>query len=608
MAKSDMLVRMKADTSGYDANIAKARRTLEGFKQDNLSIGGILNQTTKSLAAAAAGYLSLSAAASTIKEVVSQSIEMAKAGEGIRIAFERLNNPALLDGLREATHGTVTDIELMKAAVKFNDFKLPLDQLGTMLAFAQQKAKDTGQSVDYMVDSIVTGLGRKSLMILDNLGLSAAQIKEKMAETGDMTKAVGEIIREQMADAGDYIETAAEKAIKADVELKNAMTALGETLMPLQEQGTAAFSAIEIEAVKLLNEGIAPLVPKVIALKENIGDLYDTVVNNPISTGVWDWLVTGYNITSMFIPKLQLLKGLLSESVSDKVNRVAGFVGGLVPDNSVTKIPEVVVNGNTPKKKTKTTSTISGPTQSDFEKFLHKSTFNVDSLKGSDIPEMMSVWATMSDETKNKFLDLSGAVVDMNESFDNLKTWSEDFDLFAQLQKELQQERMAFDMAAQSAQNFGAALAGLEDPGIKAAGTVLQAIASIALGFAQASVQASLLGPIGWMAWLVAGTSALAQTVSMVHSITGFANGGEIKGNSYSGDNIMAQGPDGGLIGLNAGEIVLNKAGQASIASQLQNQGRQQSIVGVVKGENIVLVANRYLKRSGQGELVTWGN
>ena len=116
----------------------------------------------------------------------------------------------------------------MKAAVKFNDFKLPVEELGTMLAFAQQKAKDTGQSVDYMVDSIVTGLGRKSLMILDNLGLSSAEIKEKMAETGDMTKAVGEIIREQMQNAGDYVETAADKAAQANVDLQNKMEELAQ--------------------------------------------------------------------------------------------------------------------------------------------------------------------------------------------------------------------------------------------------------------------------------------------------------------------------------------------------------------------------------------------
>ena len=70
MAKSDVLVRMKADVSNYDANIAKARRTLDGFKQDNLTLGGILNQTTKSLAAAAAGFASVTAIAGTISDLV----------------------------------------------------------------------------------------------------------------------------------------------------------------------------------------------------------------------------------------------------------------------------------------------------------------------------------------------------------------------------------------------------------------------------------------------------------------------------------------------------------------------------------------------------------
>ena len=81
-----------------------------------------------------------------------------------------------------------------------------------------------------MVDSIVTGLGRKSLMILDNLGLSASEVKDKMAETGDMTKAVGEIIRQQMQKAGDYVETAADRATQANVELENAMLELGQAM------------------------------------------------------------------------------------------------------------------------------------------------------------------------------------------------------------------------------------------------------------------------------------------------------------------------------------------------------------------------------------------
>jgi len=204
----------------------------------------------------------LAGLASEMGDMVKQGVELAKQGEGIRNAFERLGRGDILQGLRDATHGTVTDIELMKAAVKFNDFKLPLDELGTMLAFAQQKAKDTGQSVDYMVDSIVTGLGRKSLMILDNLGLSATEVKDKMAETGDMTKAVGAIIREQMAKAGDYVETAADRATKADVDLKNAMDALGRTLMPLQEAGVSMFTSWEISALKFIKNALEPLIAR----------------------------------------------------------------------------------------------------------------------------------------------------------------------------------------------------------------------------------------------------------------------------------------------------------------------------------------------------------
>lgn len=204
----------------------------------------------------------LAGLASEMGDMVKQGVELAKQGEGIRNAFERLGRGDILDGLRQATHGTVTDIELMKAAVKFNDFKLPLDELGTMLAFAQQKAKDTGQSVDYMVDSIVTGLGRKSLMILDNLGLSATEVKDRMAETGDMTKAVGAIIRDQMAKAGDYVETAADRAAQANVSLQNKMEELGRKFAPLQEASDNMWTSMKIGIMDIIGGPLTDLLNK----------------------------------------------------------------------------------------------------------------------------------------------------------------------------------------------------------------------------------------------------------------------------------------------------------------------------------------------------------
>ena len=132
-----------------ELNTMKTTETSSGsgggiFSGDKLS--GMLQVFGGNLMTKAAGMAV--GFASEIGDAVKQGIELAKAGEGIRIAFESLGRGDILDGLRKATHGTVTDIELMKAAVKFNDFKLPLDELGTMLAFAQKKAKDTGQSVD----------------------------------------------------------------------------------------------------------------------------------------------------------------------------------------------------------------------------------------------------------------------------------------------------------------------------------------------------------------------------------------------------------------------------------------------------------------------------
>jgi hypothetical protein len=96
----------------------------------------------------------------------------------------------------------------------------------------------------------------------------------------------------------------------------------------------------------------------------------------------------------------------------------------------------------------------------------------------------------------------------------------------------------------------------------------------------------------------------MATTISTIHSLTGYAEGGKVRGggiiegNSYSGDNIP--------IMANAGEIVLNRSMQANLASSLQGHGSGMHIVGQISGEKIVLVANRYFKRTGQGEIVTW--
>lgn len=189
----------------------------------------------------------------SIAELVNGGLEMAEQADGVTKAFNDLNQEGLLDNLRKATKGTVNDVQLMTAAVKANDFRIPLEDLGKYLEFAQLKAQQTGQSVDYMTDSIVTGLGRKSPLILDNLGISAAEISEKTKETGDFMKAVAEIVDTQLAEAGEAYISAADRAAQKTVELQNAQKALGDEILPLKEQWDDAYADMQLNTISLIS-------------------------------------------------------------------------------------------------------------------------------------------------------------------------------------------------------------------------------------------------------------------------------------------------------------------------------------------------------------------
>jgi hypothetical protein len=166
----------------------------------------------------------------------------------------------------------------------------------------------------------------------------------------------------------------------------------------------------------------------------------------------------------------------------------------------------------------------------------------------------------------------------------------------------------SWQAAAQAVQSVGSALQQVEDPGAKVAGIIANAIATIALTFA-----ASLKGtftPWDWIAGAAAGTATMISTIVAIKSATAserHAGGGFIGGKSYSGDDVMMPIENGGMAALSSGELILNRAQQGVIASQLENgNGGGMRVVGEIQGEKIVLVANRFLKRSGQGELVTW--
>ena len=215
-----------------------------------LSIGSF----AKGAGIAALGFMAVDAA-NKIKDLTNEGIQLALQAEGIKHRFEQIGGTSMyLDDLRKHTNGLVNDLELMKATVKANDFNIPMKDLGKYLEFAQLKSQQTGESVDYLVNSIVTGLGRQSVQILDNLGLSAAELKEKMAEGKTMTEAVAEVIDNQLNSAGEHFETTAEKAQRKLVELQNEQMRVGEALAPLKSDWESFLTSVEIWAMKALQK------------------------------------------------------------------------------------------------------------------------------------------------------------------------------------------------------------------------------------------------------------------------------------------------------------------------------------------------------------------
>ena len=190
----ELWVKLGLRNEGLNKGLDDSKKKVSGFANYMSKLGGIM------------------AAAFSVKEIVAfthRTAELANKAAGVRKAFQALNNPNLLADLRRATLGTVDDLQLMQRAVQAKNFKIPLDQLATYLSFATKRANETGQSVDYLVDSIITGLGRQSVLILDNLGISAAEIKDNMKDGASMAEAVGKIIKEQMGEGATEIDKAA---------------------------------------------------------------------------------------------------------------------------------------------------------------------------------------------------------------------------------------------------------------------------------------------------------------------------------------------------------------------------------------------------------------
>jgi len=224
--KINVPVRIDGENKGYKNAAKGAEEATKKMARKVKSTSKGMVDSFKKLGAAIGITFALTAVINFGKEL----INLASKAKGVSAAFNKIANSQYLKDLQKATRGAVSDLSLMKAAVQASNFKIPLEQLTVFLKFAGDRAISTGEDFDYLVESIVKGLGRKSVLILDNLGLSVSEINKEVAKTGDFMLGAANVIKREMEKSGDVADTAATKIARVTVALENMKVAWGELI------------------------------------------------------------------------------------------------------------------------------------------------------------------------------------------------------------------------------------------------------------------------------------------------------------------------------------------------------------------------------------------
>ena len=244
MAKSDMLVRIQADAKSYDANIAKATRTLDQFKKDNLSLGGVMKQSTAAITGMAASVLSVTAAIGAAKKVMGDMVR-------INMQFEQSssNLAAVLGTSRDQITALTDQAKQLGATTQYTASQiLELQANLARLGFNQNEILNSTKSVQAMATAMGADLGEAANLAgsaLRGFGLNATEM-ERVASVLSVGTTKSALSFEKLATALPVVQTA---AAKTGFTIEDTVAMLGK----LTDNGINAASAAT-QLRKILND------------------------------------------------------------------------------------------------------------------------------------------------------------------------------------------------------------------------------------------------------------------------------------------------------------------------------------------------------------------
>ena len=235
--------------AGFDS----AKKGLEDLKKSTAAYG---KEQETATAAGVKGMLQLGAAAAAVGSTIKIISELSEAAREAA-QFERMSTAAqdlahsygqsmddILEATRKASLGTVSDYDLMASANKALMLGVgqSADDMAKLMEVAAVRGRAMGLSTTQAFNDIVTGIGRKSKLILDNLGIVLdlndvyGDYAETLGKTSDqltdneqkqaMLNAVLDDTADYLKTTGGLLEDNASKWEQLDAQTQNYFTAL----------------------------------------------------------------------------------------------------------------------------------------------------------------------------------------------------------------------------------------------------------------------------------------------------------------------------------------------------------------------------------------------
>lgn len=165
-----------ASLTKLENTVQKSSQAMKLFDEQSKKAGAGTADFRKALKSTATELNSIWSIAQRVSGVLTGTFQAAKEGAQNMAAqtfFEQAGKN--LEKYRESTKGLLSDSELMKKANLADSMGISEDVFLNLAKVANAASLKTGQSFDYMFNSIVVGTARSSRLLLDNLGIIVSQ-------------------------------------------------------------------------------------------------------------------------------------------------------------------------------------------------------------------------------------------------------------------------------------------------------------------------------------------------------------------------------------------------------------------------------------------------